>query len=96
MRGAEWRAASKLADRALAGCRRDDRRRERGSFIERRQQPRDRPREERLAGTGRADEQQAVTARESDFEAAPGVRLPTRLSQVGDCRPSQTPPAARK
>ena len=80
MRRAERRPATELADRPLAGGRRDDRDRQRGRVVERRQQPGDRPREERLADARRSGEQQPVAAGQRDLERRAAPRAWPRTS----------------
>jgi hypothetical protein len=50
---------------------------------ERRQEPGQPPREHRLAGSGRADEQRAMSARGGDLEPALGELLAAHLREVG-------------
>ena len=53
------------------------------SSLEQRQDPRQTPREHRLAGSGRAGEQQVVTAGRGDLERAPRTLLPAEVAEVG-------------
>ena len=85
----------KLAQRTLAGGRRDDRRGERGGLVKLRQQARDRPREERLARSRRTDQQQAMAAGQGDLEGATRIGLAADLRQVRDGRPDEAGLAAR-
>jgi hypothetical protein len=83
MRRTEGRTASELPDRALAGRRGDDRRRERRGVVERGQQPWDRACQQRLAGPGWADEQQAMAAGQGDLQPPSRLELAAHLAQVG-------------
>ena len=96
MRRPERRPSPELGDRTLAGGRRDDGRRQRRGIVERRQEPGDRPRQQRLARSRRPDEQQAVAAGQRDLEPAPRLDLAANLAQVrtGDRRGPATPAAA--
>ena len=76
------RPAHERLDRARRGDRGHDRRRERRLVVEVRQQPGDRPGEERLAGARRPEQQQRVTAGEGDLERAPRDRLPAHVDEV--------------
>ena len=86
--------AAQLRDRALAGGRGDDRRRQRGRVVERRQQAGDRPREQRLARPGRTDQEQAVATGQRDLEPAPCLELAAHLARSGTSgtRPAPMPP----
>ena len=68
----------------LPGHRRDHRDLERGRVVERRQQPGDRPRQQRLARSRRPHEHDAVSAGQRDLEAASCLELAADLRQVGD------------
>ncbi len=74
--------ANELA-RRVAGDRGDDRCRERLGIAERRQQSRDRPGEQCLAGARGPDEEQPVTAGQRDLQPAPRLELAADLGQVG-------------
>ncbi len=76
-----WLAVQSL-DRSFARCRRDDRRSQSGSIAERGQEPRDRPRQQRLAGSRRADQHQSMPARERDLQPTPSLELTANLRQV--------------
>ena len=54
--------------------------------VERRQQPRDRPGQQRLAGSGRADHDQAVAAGQGDLQRPARLQLAAHLGQVRDWR----------
>ena len=84
MRRPERRPAPELRERALAGGRRDDRDRQRRVVVERRQQTRDGPRQQRLARPRRPDQQQAVAAGQGDLERPARLRLAADLGQVRD------------
>ena len=69
----------------------DDRRRERRLVVEVRQEPGDRPGEERLARARRPDQQQPVAAGERDLERPPGVGLAADVGQVDDASGPSAP-----
>ena len=80
----ERRAAPKLAQRTLARGRGDDRGRERRRVIERWQETRDRPGQERLARARRSDHQEAVSTCERDLETSPRLDLTADLGKIRD------------
>src|SRR4029077_12469617 len=97
MRRAKRWAAAKSVQRPLACGRCDDRDGHRRRVIEWRQQARDRPSQQSLAGSGRTDEQQAVLARQGDLQTSSRLGLATDLAQVGRgaIRPGPAPSVAR-
>ncbi len=76
------RPPAQREDRPFAGHRRDDRRREGFGVVERRQQAADGPRDQRLPGPGRPDEDQSVTAGEGDLERPSCLELTTDVGKV--------------
>ena len=82
MRRAEWRLAPQFADRALAGRRGDDGRREGRGIVERWQERRDRPREQGLARARWSDQEQAVSAGQGDLQTTPRLALTADLAEV--------------
>ena len=66
------------------GDRVDPRHLERGIGVERRQDPRQAPREHRLPRAGRAAEEEVVPARSSQLERATGAFLAAHVREVGD------------
>ena len=82
-------------DRALPGGGGDDRRGQRSRVVERRQQPGDRPRQQRLARTRRTEEEEAVPAGEGDLEGPARLRLSPDLGEVRDGGASRTLAAGR-
>ncbi len=84
VRRAERRHAHEPATgRQDAGDRVDARHLERRLVAEQRQDPRQPPGEHRLAGPGRAGEQQVVSARGRDLERAPRTLLAAHVGEVG-------------
>ena len=92
MRRPEGRLTPELADRTLPGGRRDDRRGESAAASSSGgSRARDRPRKQRLARTGRPDEQQPVAAGQRDLEAAPRFDLAADLGQIRGRRHGASP-----
>ncbi len=73
----------------------DHRRLERFALVERGQQPRNRPRQERLAGTGRTDQQQAVPTGKRDLQPPARGGLPADVGEVDRWVPADQRPAYR-
>ncbi len=84
VRGTKRWAPAQRMDRAFPGGRGDHGCRERGRVVERRQQAGDRPRQQCLPGTRRAQEQQAVPPREGDLERPSRLGLTPNLGKVRD------------
>jgi hypothetical protein len=80
--GPERPPAVQLGDRSLAGRRTDRGGREGIGPVEGRQQARDRPGEERLAGSRRPDKEEPVPAGERDLEGPAGDRLPADVGEI--------------
>ena len=90
--------AVRRARGSLPGDAADDGHLPRLRVIERRQQSRGGPREEGLAGSWRAHQQQVVAARDGHLEGPAGVLLATHVGEVRGARPrpvaAPPPPAA--
>ena len=85
-RAVVWRAEHRSVEQARAperpGRAVDARRFERGVELERRQDSRQPPREQRLAAAGRPDQQQVVRARGGDLERALRALLAVHVGEV--------------
>jgi len=84
VRRSKGRLPEELPDRAVPGNRCDDRGRQCRGVVERREETGDRSGQQGLAGARRADEEEAVTARQGDFESPPCLGLAADLRQIGD------------